>query len=117
MREIKFRIFDKNAKLMIGQRKNDWFSIRNDGFVAWQNNKDNSPENVILMQFTGLKDKNGKEIYEGDILAYKFNWGNGEQMNKHEVRWDEERGCWILPSPMRFFEVVYENPELLEVQQ
>lgn len=58
MREIKFRAWDKINKKMVTRNELN-FSIP---FDKHNNGND------ILMQFTGLKDKNGKEIYEGDIL-------------------------------------------------
>ena len=61
MREIKFRAWDKNNKAMFNE-----VAISKNGKCAI------SQEDIFeLMQYTGLKDKNGKEIYEGDIVNEK----------------------------------------------
>ena len=76
MREIKFRGWDVKSKKYRGLGNvQDLFTIRSDGEV----NKD-----YLLEQYTGLHDKNGKEIYEGDILSthresYFHNYITGDE--------------------------------------
>lgn len=74
MREIKFRAWNKNLKKMykIGQitlEKGTWnYEPDNREYIGMSIPYQPS---FVLMQYTGLKDKNGKEIYEGDIVYIK----------------------------------------------
>lgn len=66
MREISFRIWDKKEKTMFLspieiEHLGSWFDAHLSGAIADTGNK-------IVMQYTGLKDKNGKKIFEGDIV-------------------------------------------------
>jgi uncharacterized phage protein (TIGR01671 family) len=77
MREIKFRAWDKIDKEM--QQVTDIDFILNKAFTGnkiGERKYKHFPENIELMQFTGLYDKNGKEIYEGDIVEYfRYEYG------------------------------------------
>jgi hypothetical protein len=64
-REIKFRLWCKDRNEW---EKDDWVLNRNGDIVDIRRMMPINPANHILMQFTGLLDKNGKEIYEGDII-------------------------------------------------
>jgi len=75
---------------------------------------------LVFMQFTGLHDKNGKEIYEGDIILhdeirFEVIWSNGRFLLRHERKWlDDERNIWnIGESGMEVIGNRFENPELL----
>jgi uncharacterized phage protein (TIGR01671 family) len=80
MREIKFRAWDTEVKTMYSDLKYLPPFKCNENEEIW-----------VMMQFTGLKDKVGKEIYEGDIIrTYEYNdsWDDGAI---GDVTWDNER--------------------------
>lgn len=124
MREIKFRAWHKEKKIM-GEvlgidilHKEIFFSNENVDCYGHVDFK-----NIELMQYTGLKDKNNKEIYEGDILSdgndekpYKVIFENGSFRAEFEGDF-EEYSFDLIDVVLHRCEIVgniYENPELIK---
>lgn len=106
MREIKFRVWIEKGKRMLY-----------DSSLAIKGNQIIEEIGTKVMQFTGLKDKNDKEIYEGDIVETRY--------GKGKITYDETNACFTPNVAAMDFEAwdidylevignIYENPELIK---
>ena len=124
MREIKFRAWDKNTKIMIpwDHLVKSRISFRTFRCALVSENSDN----IELMQYTGLKDKNGIEIYEGDILFHplqgkrKVFYPYSETVASYGLRNVDNGMGSTLQDAHRVWEIIgncYEKPEPLKEEE
>lgn len=133
-REIKFRAWDKARREMFRIAKD--LCIDLDGVLYLDQmfeRPDEYKERFILMQYTGLKDKNGKEIFEGDVVKGFFLSHGGTRKSTEYIgiiEWSDLGACFVVANEkfgtgpgMHFhdggqeYEVIdniHEHPELLE---
>ena len=132
MREIKFMAWHKEKKIL-----REVFEISfSGGYVILAGfgsfGEIEAPiRDVELMQYTGLKDKNGKEIYESDIVSVKYIYDK-RTTDRAQVVWREDKAGFGLKSlkgltnevyelykitaehNLEVFGNIYKNPELLQ---
>jgi len=103
---MKFRAWD-------GKEMRLAFDLTQNPKYWWEGNRD-----YPLTQYTGLKDKNGQEIYEGDVLDYKWKSSNSDLLI---VEWSEADACFLMGGVRTDYAIaygevignIYQNPELL----
>lgn len=143
MREIKFRAWDKEEKEMMYYNPLSFLDDSDGSPVgAVQTHCEShyidshfsksTDKKTILMQYTGLKDKNDKEIYEGDIVRVTnvfgaINFGDSETEEVKVVKWDDlgwapfcepggidcDHWCSSEENKIEIIGTIYQNPELL----
>lgn len=122
MRKIKYRVWCKGTSDNLNFQKPRWISM--DDFILNKyfhlfNSLSESPD-FVLCQFTGILDKNGKEIYEGDIISGEFydtEYHHAETI-KHEIVFNNgayniASSNWHKPT-LEIIGNIFENKKLLK---
>jgi len=127
MREIKFRAWDKENKAFM---PSEGYAICDGdvmGLRYGNEMEDVLTDQIELMQYTGLKDNNGREVYEGDVLDIGLQNQDGkpvvapvsyEKYIAGYVLDNGGNGIWQrLDEDCEVIGNIYENPELLEASE
>ena len=107
-REIKFRYWDELHKVMM-----DWAGLKTQKHIEFLKNAQ-----PAVMQFTGLFDKNGQEMYEGDVVKYlqfypfEIIFGKYEWLLRNHI---EERDFYsVNNNEIEIIGNIYSNPDLIK---
>lgn len=134
MRELKFRIWIKGEERYYDELDEEFYTIVPNGNVtytseayeedgAWFTDTTSATSDVIVEQYTGLKDKNGKEIYEGDIVQIDDHILGDFEVVWHNLGWKIKRSVGFETLSVHKSEDIvvigniHENPELLEEEE
>jgi uncharacterized phage protein (TIGR01671 family) len=137
-RSIKFRTWDtENKEFSEWTNRDPFFSTSHGQIFFWERTRkedrsydgdiiiEDTGNRFILQQFTGLQDKNGKEVFEGDILQYRDGSHQAPYYDKVVVEWISENdgydySGWKLTDnflqggQFKVIGNIFENPDLLQ---
>ena len=136
MRELKFRIYFEDEEPFMSEPVS-LKDLLHEEWIEFENEDVSLPlkdfrffyskgKNYKIMQYTGLKDINGKEIYEGDIVAEKGHYVKSDKILYQKIQWKDTYSCWLrgeyqrlTPKNIKAYQIevvgnIHQNSDLLK---